>query len=152
MRQSDDESCPSATEFPFPPESVFRRGNDDITVEIELCLGDIANTPSKIILLGQMRGLDPTSAAADLDNAMEGNLFHLLEQRNAARGAGCGSSPTMFPVSISTTAAASISPCAPFPNEPETNRNHDHRHPRRTQIPDFQAEPRPPRQARHQPP
>lgn len=88
MPQPDDESPQTAEDFPFPPVCISRAGNDDITVEIELCLGDITNTPSRVILLGQMRGLDPTSAAADLNNAMEGNLFRLLEQRNAARGAG----------------------------------------------------------------
>ncbi len=81
-----DKTTPQRPEIGFPPELISR--GSDISVEIEICHGDIANTPSKVILLGQIQGLDPTSATRALDDAMDGNLSRLLAQRNAARGAG----------------------------------------------------------------
>jgi len=79
-------SATSGTGYSFPAELISR--GSDITVEIEICQGDITNTPSKVILLGQIQGLDPTSATKDLDDAMDGNLSRLLALRNAARGPG----------------------------------------------------------------
>ena len=74
------------TPFPFPRVTITR--GDDVAFEIELSLGDITETPSRVILLGQFQGMDPTAAAVNLDKAMNGSLFKLISLRRSLHGAG----------------------------------------------------------------
>jgi hypothetical protein len=79
---------PSTTPTPFPfPRVTITRG-DDVAFEIELALGDITETPSRVILLGQFQGMDPTAAAVNLDEAMNGALFKLINLRRSSHAAG----------------------------------------------------------------
>lgn len=72
--------------FPFPRKTIAQ--GDEITLEIELSLGDITETPSRVILLGQLQGMDPTAACVDLDLAMGGALLKLIQLRRAVHSAG----------------------------------------------------------------
>lgn len=72
--------------FPFPRVTITR--GDDVAFEIELALGDITETPSRVILLGQFQGMDPTAAAVNLDEAMNGALFKLINLRRSSHAAG----------------------------------------------------------------
>jgi hypothetical protein len=72
--------------FPFPRVTISQ--GDDVAFEIELSLGDITETPSRVILLGQFQGMDPTAAALNLDEAMNGALFELINLRRSTNAAG----------------------------------------------------------------
>jgi CHAT domain len=72
--------------FPFPRVTITR--GDDVAFEIELALGDITETPSRVILLGQFQGMDPTAASVNLDEAMNGALFKLINLRRSSHAAG----------------------------------------------------------------
>lgn len=74
------------TQFPFPRVTV--ENGSEINFEIELSRGDITETPSRVILLGQFQGMDPTAAALNLDLAMNGALFQLISLRRSTHGAG----------------------------------------------------------------
>jgi hypothetical protein len=74
------------TPFPFPRVTITL--GDDVAFEIELALGDITETPSRVILLGQFQGMDPTAAAVNLDEAMNGALFKLINLRSSSHAAG----------------------------------------------------------------
>lgn len=51
------ENSTAELSYSFPKVTISR--GDEVTVEIELCLGNITETPSRVILLGQIEGLDP---------------------------------------------------------------------------------------------
>lgn len=80
------EPDPEPEPFPFPRVTITR--GDQVAFEIELSLGDITETPSRVILLGQFQGMDPTAAALNLDKAMNGALFKLINLRRSTHGAG----------------------------------------------------------------
>jgi len=69
------------------PRVVISRG-EEIAIDIELAHGDIRDTQSRVILLGQIQGLNPATAVTSLDEGMSGALCRILEQRSTARGAG----------------------------------------------------------------
>ncbi len=69
------------------PRVVISRG-DEIAIDIELAHGDIRDTLSRVILLGQIEGLQAPAAVTSLDAGMDGALCRILAQRSTARGAG----------------------------------------------------------------
>ena len=69
------------------PRVVISRG-EEISIDIELAHGDIRNTLSRVILLGQIEGLQAPAAVTSLDAGMDGALCRILEQRSTARGPG----------------------------------------------------------------
>lgn len=77
---------PKVEPFTFPRATITR--GEDISFEIELTHGDITEVSSRVILLGQVQGLNPSSATASIDAVMEGNLLRLLSLHGSARGAG----------------------------------------------------------------
>jgi pimeloyl-ACP methyl ester carboxylesterase len=76
----------SLATFPFPRAQMVR--GDKVRLELELALGDITEVSSRVVLLGQFHGMDPSEAASSIDDVMDGALMKLIRQRNATHGAG----------------------------------------------------------------
>jgi len=73
-------------EFPFTRSRLVR--GSEVEFEIELAQGDIVEADSRVILLGQHRGTDPSTAALSVDEAMGGALLRILGIADGIGGAG----------------------------------------------------------------